>query len=64
MARIFCHSLDGKGFAAKRVGQEMLQGFHLVPPPFLCRLHDTNLESANDAMRFPPINGVPALLIV
>ena len=34
-ARIFGHAFNGQGFCAKRMGQEMLQGFDLTPSPFL-----------------------------
>ena len=37
-ASIFRHSSDGKGFATVRVGQQMLQGFHLPPLALLSRL--------------------------
>src|SRR6266404_4974372 len=31
LASVFCHSSDGKNFAAIRVGQRSLQGSHLAP---------------------------------
>ena len=36
--------LHGQGFAAERVGEQSLQGFHLAPPARLYCLHDTRLE--------------------
>ncbi len=50
LALVFRHSSDGKGFATKRVGQQALQGFHLVPPAFLCCLDDTRLEPTHIAV--------------
>src|SRR5258708_39958195 len=44
LALVFRHSSDGQRFATKRVGQQALQGFHLVPLAFLCCLDDTRLE--------------------
>ena len=59
LAIIFRHSSNGENLAAVRVGQQALQGFHLVPPVGLCRLRDTHLESANVAVDGLPVDGVP-----
>src|SRR5216683_2438139 len=56
---VFRHSFDGKGFAAKRVGQQTLQGFHLAPSAFLRCLHDTRLEPTDLLVSFLPVNGMP-----
>jgi len=53
------HPFDSKGFAAKRVGQQALQGARLVVLAVLRRLHDTRLEPTHDAMGLPPVDGVP-----
>ena len=58
-AIIFRHSSNGENFAAVGVGQETLQGFHLVPSTRLRCLHDTHLESANVAVNGLPVNGIP-----
>src|SRR5262245_52706356 len=42
----------------------MLQGFHLVPPACLCRLHDTRLEPTHDAVGLGPVNGLPVHSLV
>src|ERR1700730_7161510 len=47
LARIFRHSSNGKNFAAIRAGQQMLQGFHLVPSAGFPRLHATPLKPSN-----------------
>jgi hypothetical protein len=59
LARIFRHSSNGKNFAAIRAGQQMLQGFHLVPSAGLPRLHDTHLKSSNVTVDGLPIDGQP-----
>ena len=56
---VFRHSSNGESFAAVGVGQETLQGFHLVPSTRLRCLHDTHLESANVAVNGRPVNGIP-----
>ncbi len=43
-ALVFRHSSHGKDFAAERMSQQTLQGFHLAPSAFLSRLDDTGLE--------------------
>ena len=58
-ALVFCDSSDGKGFAAERVSQQTLQGFHLVPFAFLSCLDDSSLQPTHIAMNFLPIDGVP-----
>jgi hypothetical protein len=59
-ASVFRHSSDGKGFAAQRVGQQMLQGFDLAPPTGLCRLRNTGLEPTNIPLSLTPVNLVPS----
>src|SRR5882762_10580369 len=58
-ALVFCHSLHGKGFATKRVGQQVLQGLDLAPSALLCCLHDTGLEPPHIAFDVMPAYGVP-----
>src|SRR6267142_2191876 len=53
------HSFDGKGFAAERVGQQMLQGVHLAPSFGLHRLHHTCLEPPHLPVDGVPIDGLP-----
>jgi hypothetical protein len=57
-ASVLCHPSHGQGFAAERVGQEPLQGFHLAPSPFLYRLHDTRLEPPYVPVDLLPVNAV------
>jgi hypothetical protein len=56
---ILCHPSYGKGFAAERVGQQMLQGFHLTPSACLYCLHDTDLEPTHVVGDSSPVKGVP-----
>src|SRR2546422_7404544 len=58
-AGVFCHSPDGKGFAAQRAGEQALQGFH--PPPLACLscLRDTDLEPTNRPFGPTPVDLVP-----
>ena len=58
-ALVFCHSSDGESFAAERVSQQTLEGFHLVPFAFLSRLDDSSLQPTHIAMNFLPVDGVP-----
>jgi hypothetical protein len=58
-ARVFCHSPDGKGFAAKRAGEQALQGFHLAPFARLSCLRDTDLEPTNSPFSPTPVDLVP-----
>jgi hypothetical protein len=53
------HPLHGKGFAAERVGQEVLQGTDLAPSSRLHCLHNTRLEPPPRPVDGIPINGVP-----
>src|SRR6516225_11109302 len=57
--RVFSHLLNGDGFAAKRAGKKMLQGFHFAPPLILYSLHDTRLEPSHDALCRRPVNDLP-----
>src|SRR5260221_8838234 len=59
LAIVFRHSSNGENLAAVRVGQQTLQGFHLVPSASLRCFHDTHLESANVALHGRPVNGKP-----
>jgi hypothetical protein len=59
LALVFRHSSHRKGFAAKRVGQEPLQGFHLAPSLFLSCLDDTCLEPTHVVIGRLPVNGMP-----
>ena len=54
------HPLHGKGFAAERVGQEVLQGTDLAPSSRLHCLHNTRLEPPHRPMDGIPVNGVPS----
>jgi hypothetical protein len=47
-------------FAAKRTGEETLQGFDLAPFTLLSCLHDTRLEPAHAFVSLLPMNGMPA----
>ena len=58
-ASVFRHSSDGKGFAAKRVGQQPLQGSHLVVPAVLCCLHNTRLQPPYMTLSRGPIDAMP-----
>jgi hypothetical protein len=49
-ALVFRHSSHGKGFAAKRVGQQALQSVDFAPSAFLCCLDDTRLEPTHIAV--------------
>ena len=49
-ALVFRHASHGKGFAAKRMGQEPLQGFDLAPSLFLSCLDDAGLKPTHVAM--------------
>src|SRR3712207_7324715 len=54
-ALIFRHSPHGKRFAAKRVGEQALQGFNLTPSAFLSCLHDTRLEPTHVLVDVLPV---------
>src|SRR5262244_4207518 len=41
------------------MGEQMLQGSHLAPPPYLHGLHKTRLEPPHRPVHRIPINGVP-----
>ena len=56
LALVFCHSSHGKSLAAKRVGQQVLQGMDLVPLAFLCCLNDTRLQPTHRL-----IDGIPSM---
>src|SRR5205823_9795997 len=59
LALVLCHSSDGKSFAAKRVGQESLQSFHLAPSLFLGRLNNACLKPTHVVADGLPINVMP-----
>jgi hypothetical protein len=56
-ALVFRHSSHGKRFAAKRMGQQTLQGFHLAPSAFLSCLDDTGLKPTHSLVGFLPVDG-------
>ena len=59
LALVFCHSSHGKSFAAKRVGQQVLQGVYLVPLTFLRCLDDTCLQPTHRLIDRLPVDGMP-----
>jgi hypothetical protein len=59
LALVFCHSSDSKGFAAQRVGQQVLQGLDLVPLTGLRCLNDTCLQPTHMLMDLLPWDGMP-----
>src|SRR5215510_5548887 len=63
-ARVFRHALDSHRFGRKRVGQQMLESFHLPPSAGLHRLHDTRLEPTHGAVERGPVKGIPLHLSV
>src|ERR1017187_4361312 len=56
---IFRHSLNGYCFAAKRVGQQPLQGFHLIVFADLCCLHNTRLQPPYLTLNINPTDVIP-----
>lgn len=63
LALVFRHSSYRKCFAAKRVGQQVLQGFHLVPLAVLRCLDDTRLKPTYSFMDLLPIDGMPIFTV-
>src|SRR5262249_52676416 len=59
LALVFCHSSHSKSLAAERVGQQVLQGLHLVPLPGLHCLNDTRLQPTLILRDRFPWNGMP-----
>src|SRR5450755_667165 len=59
LALIFRHSSHGKSFATKRVGEQTLEGFHLVPFALLCCLDDALLKPTHILIDCLPVDGVP-----
>lgn len=59
MPSILRHSTNGHGLAAERAGEQALQGFDLVPPPRLRRLHDTRLEPTHVPVGVVPVDLAP-----
>src|SRR5438270_3356367 len=59
LALVLCHSSYGKGFAAKRVGQESGPRFHLAPSLFLRRLNNACLKPTHVVADGLPINVMP-----
>jgi hypothetical protein len=59
LALVFCHSSHGKSLAAKRVGQQVLQGMDLVPLAFLRCLNDTRLQPTHRLIDGVPVDGMP-----
>ncbi|OQC73322.1 MAG: hypothetical protein BWX44_01534 [Spirochaetes bacterium ADurb.Bin001] len=60
-ALIFRHPFYSQGFAAERVGQQPLQGFHLAPATFPCGLHDTGLQPSDLVSTLVPVDLLPVL---
>ena len=59
LAWVFCHSSYSKGLAAKRMGQQVLQGVHLVPLTGLRCLNDTRLQPTHRLVDRLPWDGMP-----
>src|SRR6266571_1332923 len=59
LALVLCHSPHGKGLAAERVGQQVLQGLHLVPLTGLRCLNDTCLQPTHSLIDRLPWDGMP-----
>src|SRR2546425_1056168 len=59
LAWVFCHSSYSKGLAAKRMGQQVLQGLHLVPLTGLRCLNDTRLQPTHRLVDCLPWDGMP-----
>ena len=59
LAWVFCHASDGKGSAAERVGEQGLQGWHLVPRASLRCLNDTCLQPTHRLIDRFPWDGMP-----
>ena len=58
-ALVLCHSSDSKSLAAERMGQQVLQGLHLVPLPGLPCLNDTRLQPTHVLVDRFPWNRMP-----
>ena len=58
------HSSNGQALGRPRAGQQMLQGFHLVPPAFLHCLCDPTLQPSHGATDQRPIGLVPHRRVV
>ncbi len=58
-ALVFGYSSDSKSFAAERVGQQTLQGSHLVPSTFLSCLHNSRLKPTHVFIDLLPFNSMP-----
>src|SRR4029450_7277744 len=59
LALVFCHSSYGKSLAAERMGQQVLQGLHLVPLTGLRCLNDTRLQPTHRLVDRLPWDGMP-----
>src|SRR5215470_3831942 len=59
LALVLCHSSHSTSLAAKRMGQQVLQGLHLVPLPGLHCLNDTRLQPMHMLIDLFPWNGMP-----
>jgi hypothetical protein len=57
------HPSHGKSFAAKRVGEQMLEGFHLPTSTFLLCLHDAHLQTTHSPLSPIPVNLVPVWVV-
>src|SRR5260370_10321983 len=63
-ALVFSHSFNSKSFAAKGVGQQVLQRFDFAPLALLLSLYDTHLKPPHLSVSCLPINGMPASFLV
>ncbi len=63
-ALVFSPSFHSKSFAAKGVGQHVLQRLDLAPLALLLSLYDTHLKPPHLLVSCLPINGMPAPFLV
>src|SRR5215813_277815 len=59
LALVLCHPSYSKSLAAERVGQQVLQGVHLVPLTGLRCLNDTRLQPTHRLVDPLPWDGMP-----
>src|SRR5437879_6028871 len=64
LALVFSHSFDGKGLAAKGVGQQVLQRLHFAPLALLLSLYDTHLKPLHLLIDCLPVHSMPVHLLV
>ena len=58
---VFRHPLDGKSFAAERVGQQPLQGFRLTAAASLRCLYNPNLKPLDLTLDAGPVDPLPVV---